>query len=166
MKIASRKFCYGLMGALMLMGAVPSRALAQDDHSHTITADHRPQTADQKRRASALVEAVRQATQQFQNVENAGPDYVLMFGCVSGSDFGAMGMHFVSGALPGDGEVEANSPEIPLYEPLPNGRLRLTGADVRQPQSLRARPVLHAACLGLEGESQRRVHELEPQRFV
>jgi len=37
---------------------------------------------------------------------------------------------------------------------------------VRCSQSLRAPGVLHAACLGVEGESQRHVRELEPQRFV
>ena len=62
-------------------------------------------------------------------MENAGPDYALIFGCVSGGDFGAMGMHFLNGALLGDGDVDVNHPEILLYEPLPNGRLRLTGAD-------------------------------------
>jgi hypothetical protein len=40
-----------------------------------------------------------------------------------------MGMHFLNGSLLGDGEVTVETPEILLYEPLPNGRLRLTGAD-------------------------------------
>ena len=39
-----------------------------------------------------------------------------------------MGMHFVNGSLV-DGEMDVKHPEILLYEPLPNGRLRLTGAD-------------------------------------
>ena len=83
-------------------------------------------------------------------------------------------------------------PEIVIYEPMPNGRLKMTGADylviaetwdakhpgvtprahgtalssVRKPQSLRAPGVLHAACLGLEGQPQRHVRELAPQRVV
>jgi hypothetical protein len=40
-----------------------------------------------------------------------------------------MGMHFLNGGLLGDGDVDVNHPEILLYEPLPNGRLQLTGAD-------------------------------------
>ena len=55
--------------------------------------------------------------------------YALQFGCVSGSDVGAMGMHFVNGPLVMDGELDATRPEIVIYEPLPNGRLRLIGAD-------------------------------------
>ena len=40
-----------------------------------------------------------------------------------------MGMHFVNGTLVNDGEVNVTQPEILLYEPLPNGRMRLTGVD-------------------------------------
>lgn len=118
-----------VMIAAVVLGAGTSRALAQDDHSHMLTAGSHEQTPDQKRQAGALVQAVRHATEQFRNVENAAPDYVLQFGCVSGGDFGAMGMHFVNGALVGDGEVDVMHPEILLYEPLSNGKLRLTGAD-------------------------------------
>ena len=123
-------FVYPIIGALALVAAGSSRALAQDGHDHSrMAAAHHEQTPEQKKQASALVTAVRHATEQFQNVENAGPDYALVFGCVSGGDFGAMGMHFLNGSLLGDGDVNVNYPEILLYEPLPNGRLRLTGAD-------------------------------------
>ncbi len=40
-----------------------------------------------------------------------------------------MGLHFVNFDLVGDGEVDARRPEIVLYEPLPNNRVRITGAD-------------------------------------
>jgi hypothetical protein len=40
-----------------------------------------------------------------------------------------MGIHYVNGDLVGDKELDVNHPEIILYEPLPNGQLRLTGAD-------------------------------------
>jgi len=40
-----------------------------------------------------------------------------------------MGMHFVNMALVTDGILDATRPEIVIYEPLPNGRLRLIGAD-------------------------------------
>ena len=44
-----------------------------------------------------LVEIVRNATQRYQNVANASPDYGPVLGCVSGSDHGAMGIHYVDG---------------------------------------------------------------------
>jgi hypothetical protein len=55
--------------------------------------------------------------------------YQLLFGCVSGPDDGAMGMHYVNLALVGDGVLDPRRPEIVIYEPLPNGGRRLVGAD-------------------------------------
>src|SRR5262249_26505832 len=46
-----------------------------------------------------------------------------------GPDSGAMGMHFVNMPLVMDGIVDATRPEIVIYEPQPNGTLRLIGAD-------------------------------------
>lgn len=123
------KFQYSMIGVFVLMSAWTSRALAQDGHMHAPVPQHQEQTPEQKKQASALVQVVRDATRHFLNVENAAPDYALIFGCVSGGDFGAMGMHFLNPSLLGDGEVDVLHPEILLYEPLPNGRLRLTGAD-------------------------------------
>jgi hypothetical protein len=123
----SRRLDVSIIGVMMLVGFGTARALAQDDHSHGMTPAHHQQTPEQNRQTSALVQAVRDATRQFQD----GPpqNYVLTFGCVSGGEFGAMGMHFLNGSLLGDGDVTVATPEILLYEPLPNGRLRLTGAD-------------------------------------
>jgi hypothetical protein len=122
------QFGYSMIGVLVLMSASPSPALAQDHDSHMLAAAHQDQTPQQKKQIGALVKAVRRATAQFQHPEDAGPDFVLQFGCVSGGDFGAMGLHFVNGKRV-DGKIDVNSPEILLYEPLPNGRLQLTGAD-------------------------------------
>ena len=36
-----------------------------------------------------------------------------------------MGIHYVNGSLVGDGKWRRDTPEIVLYEPLANGRLRL-----------------------------------------
>jgi hypothetical protein len=55
--------------------------------------------------------------------------YALMFGCVSGPDSGAMGLHFVKGSLVFDDVLDATNPEIVIYEPQSNGRMRLVGAD-------------------------------------
>jgi hypothetical protein len=126
----AKQMQFSMMGALLVLGAGASRALAQDGHSHVVTAQHQEQTPEQKARESALVSVVREATRRFQDVRVAEAEgYQLNFGCVSGPDLGAMGMHFINGPLVGDGELDAAHPEIILYEPQPNGRLRLTGAD-------------------------------------
>lgn len=122
-----RRFAkHTIAGVLVLMSVASSPVLAQREHSHAAAA---PASADQKK-ASALVQVVRDATERFQDVaaaEEAG--YSLHFGCVSGSDYGAMGMHFVNFPLVLDGELDATRPEIILYEPQQNGSLQLTGAD-------------------------------------
>ena len=40
-----------------------------------------------------------------------------------------MGMHFVNFPFVVDGVLDAAHPEIVIYEPQPNGRLKLIGAD-------------------------------------
>src|SRR5258707_597564 len=122
------QFGYSMIGVLVLVSASPSPALAQDHDSHMLAAAHQDQTPQQKKQTGALVKAVRRATAQFQHPEDLVPDFALQFGCVSGGDFGAMGLHFVNGTRV-DGKIDVNDPEILLYEPLPNGRLQLTGAD-------------------------------------
>jgi hypothetical protein len=114
--------------AMLLMPGSAWRAGAQthDDHTSSQGARrHRPNPQE-----SALVKAVRDATEPFRDVSAAMTEgYALQFGCVSGGEFGAMGLHFVKGALIGDGEIDVAHPEIVLYEPMSNGRVRITGAD-------------------------------------
>jgi hypothetical protein len=121
---------HSIIGVAAVIGMWASPAIAQDDHLHAATAQHRDHRPEQKAKESALVKAVRAATERFKNPSTAESEgYALQFGCVSGSDVGAMGMHFVNGALVADGELDVDRPEIVLYEPLPYGRLRLTGVD-------------------------------------
>lgn len=78
----------------------------------------------------SLVDVVRESTKRFADVSVAKAEgYTLQFGCVSGGESGAMGMHYVNSALVGDGELDPKRPEIVIYEPTPDGKLRLIGAD-------------------------------------
>jgi hypothetical protein len=114
--------------AFMSAGHLP--ALAQDTHSHPQGSQNTELTADQKSQAKTLLKKVREATARFQNVEVAEADgYQLLFGCVSGDSVGAMGLHYVNMDLVSKGEVRLNHPQIVIYEPTPDGRVRLTGAD-------------------------------------
>jgi hypothetical protein len=114
-------------GVLVLMSFVSSPVMAQSDHAHAAAAYAR---ANQQVKASALVQVVRDATARFHDVAVAEHEgYILQFGCVSGSDFGAMGMHFVNSPLVEDGELDATRPEIVIYEPRQDGSLQLIGAD-------------------------------------
>ena len=76
-----------------------------------------------------LARTVREATASLQDAQAAEPaGYVLSGGCVSGPAEGAMGVHFVNGALVGDGLLDATRPEALVYEPR-NGRLQLVAVE-------------------------------------
>jgi hypothetical protein len=77
---------------------------------------------------SKLVQIVRSATAQYQNVSNAtAAGYGPFLGCVSGSDHGAMGMHYVNGALL-NGTLDPTKPQALIYEPS-GGQLSLVGVE-------------------------------------
>ncbi len=79
---------------------------------------------------SALVRIVRESTERFLNMQEAlAEGYAPQFGCVSGSDFGAMGVHLVNGALVADPAIDVRHPELLVYEPMSNGQMRLVAAD-------------------------------------
>jgi hypothetical protein len=73
---------------------------------------------------------VRQSTERFKDVAVAEAEgYALQFGCVTGDELGAMGLHYVNGALVNSGVLDATRPQIVIYEPMPDGSQRLIGAD-------------------------------------
>lgn len=80
--------------------------------------------------SKGLIGVVRESTERFRDVKVAEAEgYSLLFGCVTGPDSGAMGLHYVNLQLVGDGVLDPRRPEIVIYEPLPDGSLQLIGAD-------------------------------------
>jgi hypothetical protein len=117
MKIKSfaRLFQLVALLAFLFAGFAPA-ALAQNGHSHDAQGE--------------LLKVVRESTAKYQDVGAAIADqYKLTFGCVSGPDFGAMGLHFVNFDILTHGILDATRPTIVIYEPQPDGQLRLIGAD-------------------------------------
>jgi hypothetical protein len=115
---------HSVFGILLLTGFAPPDASAQAAPSH------HGSMAAKKTDPANLVQVVRDATDRFRDVKAAEAEgYALQFGCVTGDESGAMGMHYVNGALVGDGELDPARPEIVIYEPTPDGRLKLIGAD-------------------------------------
>ena len=114
----------------LLTAAAVSSPSALADQNAAKPASHNHPQEPEKGRAGELLRVVREATARYRDVAVAEADgYGLQFGCVTGPDVGAMGLHYVNFSLVGDGELDASRPEIVIYEPLPNGRLKLTGAD-------------------------------------
>ena len=128
MKLGRSNNAYSLIAVLALIGSLPSRLPAQDARART--PQHHGPSSDKKAPSGDLVKVVRESTERFRDVSVAEAEgYALLFGCVSGPDSGAMGLHYVNLSLVGDGELDATRPEIVIYEPRPDGRLRLIGAD-------------------------------------
>jgi hypothetical protein len=123
------QFQYSMI-ALVLINVCPSRALAQDGHSHTPAPQQHATTQEQQSRAGALLKVVRESTARFKDVAVAQAEgYALQFGCVSSDDVGAMGLHYINGDLVNSGVLDATRPQIVIYEPMPGGGLQLIGAD-------------------------------------
>ena len=117
------------LGMLALASAPAPQAHA-DDAARAAAASTERYSGGERRKTNELVKIVRQATARFRDVEVAESEhYNLLFGCVSGEDSGAMGLHYVNLALYADGKINAVEPEIVIYEPTSSGRPRLIGAD-------------------------------------
>ena len=101
----------------LLSSFVVTTPLFADDFSH---ANHHT--------SAKLVREVQDATKPFINVNNLPSGYQPLFGCVSGPDHGAMGIHFVNLGLVGDGKIELAQPEAVIYEPVGHYR-RIVGVE-------------------------------------
>jgi hypothetical protein len=116
----ARRFVCVFAGLLAMTYSAP-QILAQKSDAPSVGAQSK---------VTGLVEVVRKATERFRDVSVAeGEEYQLLFGCVSGPDSGAMGLHYVNVEKAFDGVLDPESPDILIYEAQPNGRLKLIGAD-------------------------------------
>lgn len=77
---------------------------------------------------SALAE-LRAATAKYHRVEVAEADgYARAGGCVAIAT-GAMGIHYVNGALVGNPAIDPLRPEVLVYEPQRDGKLKLVAVE-------------------------------------
>jgi hypothetical protein len=106
-----------ITGLLVPLFALCSVALAQ----------HTMQPAE-SRAKNKLVQIVREATKQYLDINNAiAAGYGPFLGCVSGSDHGAMGVHYVNPTLL-NGTINATQPQALIYEPS-EGQMKLVGVE-------------------------------------
>jgi hypothetical protein len=81
------------------------------------------------------VAAVRAATARFHDIDAAtAAGYGQLrdaagIACIDNQPTGTMGIHSVKGSLVGDAAVNATTPEALVYEPGPNGKLRLVAVE-------------------------------------
>ena len=125
------------IAALLLSSSVGAAgAQTHDDHMTTSGSQQKPNPQQ-----SALVKAVRDATERFRDVSQAEKEELWpAIRLRQRRRLRCDGTHYVNFPLVGDGEIDAAHPEIILYEPRPNGRMRITGADflVSRPTGMRS----------------------------
>src|ERR1700733_12613728 len=118
-----RRSITGTFSLALLLGILAAKPLiAADKASHHMT-------AHEQTPSGTLVQAVREGTRQYIDVNNAtAAGYGPFLGCVAGPDHGAMGIHYVNPTLLGNLTLEPGQPQALIYEP-DNGKLRLVGVE-------------------------------------
>jgi hypothetical protein len=107
----------GLLSSLAAAGPLLAAGTGGDDSEHAQAA------------AANLVQIVRQATERFVDVNAAtAAGYAPAFGCVTGPDMGAMGVHYINGALVSGGQLNATEPQALIYEPVGKA-MKLVGVE-------------------------------------
>ena len=82
-----------------------------------------------------VLNRVKHATKQFRSLSVAqNADYGLLVDakgieCIDMPDMGAMGVHYVNGALVADGAIDPLTPEAMVYEPDARGRQHLVAVE-------------------------------------
>ncbi|MBL8593734.1 MAG: hypothetical protein JNK01_13700 [Devosia sp.] len=76
-----------------------------------------------------LANKVREVNARFADVGVATAEGYAPIPCVSGIEGGAMGIHYVNGALIEDGLVDISKPEAVMYEPQADGSMQLVAVE-------------------------------------
>src|SRR2546430_12712806 len=81
---------------------------------------------------AADLSTARAASAQFHQLATAnGAGYTVLvrdlagITCITSPGVGVMGIHYVNGSALGDAVLDPAKPEALVYQPLPNGKLRL-----------------------------------------
>jgi hypothetical protein len=110
---ATRLFWSGLAITVAISGGIPVAAAALDGSTPP----------------AGLVEVVLRATERYRDpAEAEGQGWASANSCVSGPEEGAMGVHFIKGAILFDGTIDPQEPEALIYE-VKKGRARLVGVE-------------------------------------
>ena len=117
-----------------LFAAVATAALVAPPYAlaQLPSAQHSHASSSEKKGTSPLIDKVRAATARYLDINvalNEPEPWVRGTPCVSGPNSGAMGVHFIKPSRVGDGVLNASEPEALIYEPQPNGALRLVGVE-------------------------------------
>jgi len=123
------RFRPSIFVALLLTVPFATIALRQSSASPAVGGPSQ-ESASKSTGSATLLEKVRAATARFRDINVAlAEGFVQGTPCVSGPDFGAMGVHFVLPSRIAGGVLSADEPEALIYEPLQGGAFRLVGVE-------------------------------------
>jgi hypothetical protein len=108
-----------LVGGFLLVAAtaLSSPVFAHGSGEHGVTPDN------------PLAVKVRDVNARFADVNAALAEGYSPIPCVSGIEGGAMGIHYVNGALIEDPKIDIGKPEAVMYEPKADGSLELIAVE-------------------------------------
>jgi hypothetical protein len=116
--------------AYCAVSALGSTALLAQESAPAVAGQDTEQSSTATLNNSPLIQKVRNATARFRDINVAIKEgWVQGTPCVSGPNFGAMGVHFILPSRIGDGVLNADQPESLLYEPQSDGSFRLLGVE-------------------------------------
>lgn len=107
------------LALVMLATASPQGRASQGHSAH----------ADPHALHPSQVAALRGATARFHQLSTAIAEGYTAFGGCFSSPSGAMGYHYVNGALVDDPAIDPLRPELLAYERLPNGKMQLVAVE-------------------------------------
>jgi hypothetical protein len=114
----TKSFVRRLVGGLLLATvAFSSPGFAHGSGEHGVTPDN------------PVAVKVRAANERFADVNAALAEGYSPIPCVSGIEGGAMGIHYVNGALIDDPAIDIGKPEAVMYEPKADGSLELVAVE-------------------------------------
>lgn len=109
-------------GFLLASVALSGSAFAHGSGEHDVTS------------FNPLADKVREVNARFVDVNVALAEGYSPIPCVSGVEGGAMGIHYVNGALIDDKVLDIGKPEAVMYEPKADGSLELVAVEYITPE--------------------------------
>lgn len=113
------------IAAIAWLAAQPATSSGHPGHRHADAPLSRAQAHDLRR--------ARAATRKFRDVKLArAAGYAATGECARDPKDGGMGVHYANPDLVADGKLDVTKPEVLVYQPKPNGKLRLGALEYLQ----------------------------------
>jgi hypothetical protein len=122
--------------AAIALCATACASIAPAVEAHTGSDEHDGGTAQLSPETRELLRKARRATRVFRDVDAAkAAGYERASACEEDPKYGAMGIHYANPALVADGGLAVERPEVLVYQPTRDGRLRLGAIEYFRPDA-------------------------------